>query len=140
MNRNDAVQLGRALRLVGEHGDRVEAFDHGPEQLDEVLRDLDAARRLLVAARASHSRTGCRQHPTGPVDPTNGGRCLLCTQYERTGRITLQAGALEEASLAEICAVIAEQGQEAAEARFGPRAVARAVLHCRKDTDLRESA
>lgn len=139
MKRPDAVHLGRALRLVGEHGERLEAFDPGPEQLDEILRDLDAARRLLVAARASFSRTGCQRHPAGPVDPTNG-RCLLCTQYERAGRITLQAGALEEASVAEICAVISEHGQEAAENRFGPRAVARAVLHCRKDTDLRESA
>lgn len=140
MSRSDASPLCRALRLVGEHGERLDAFAAGPEDLDEILRDLDQARRLLIAARAAFSRTGCRQHPAGPVDPTADGRCLLCTQYERTGRITLQAGAREEASIGEICAFIGEHGQEAAETRFGPRAVARAVLHCRKDPDLRESA
>lgn len=140
MNRSDASPLCRALRLVGEHGERLDVFAAGPEDLDEILRDLDKARRLLLAARATFAPTGCQRHPGGPVDPTAGGRCLLCTQYERTGRMTLQTGALEEATLGEICAFIGEHGQEAAETRFGPRAVARAVLHCRNDPELRESA
>lgn len=133
MNRSETIKLAGALRGLSQHGDRLEAFAVAPEQLDEILGDLDRARRLLLAARATFAPTGCRQHPGGPVDPTSGGRCLLCTQYERAGRITEQAGALEEASLSEICAAIEEHGQEAAEVRFGPRAVARAVLHCRKD-------
>lgn len=132
MNRSEASDLGRALRNLGEHGDRLALMIATPEQLDEVLRDLDKARRLLLAARAAFGPTGCRLHPAGPVDPAAGDRCLLCAQHERAGRITAQASAIEEASLAVICAVIAEEGQEAAEARFGPRAVARAVLHCRK--------
>lgn len=128
--------LGAALHALSEHGDRLALLVATREQLDEILTDLDQTRRLLLTARASFGPTGCRQHPGGPVDPAAAGRCLLCAQNERAGRITAEASALEEASRSEICAVIAGQGQEAAEARFGPRAVARAVLHCRNTPEL----
>lgn len=133
MNRSEATDLGRALHVLGEHGDRLALLVSTPEQLDEILQDLDRARRLLLTARASFGPTGCRLHPAGPVDPAAGGRCLLCAQNERAGRIAEQASALEEGTVPEICAAIAEHGQEAAENRFGPRAVARALLHCRRD-------
>lgn len=132
MNRSEASDLGRALHVLGEHGDRLALLVSTPEQLDEILTDLDRARRLLLTARASFGPTGCRLHPTGPVDPAAGGRCLLCAQNERAGRIAEQASAIEEATVSEICTAIAEQGQEAAENRFGPRAVARAIVHCRR--------
>lgn len=124
--------LLQALRAMCEHGDRLALLVATPEQLDEILTDLDRARRLLLTARASFGPTGCRLHPAGPVDPAAGGRCLLCAQHERAGRISEQASALEEATVSEICTAIAEQGQEAAENRFGPRAVARAIVHCRR--------
>jgi hypothetical protein len=135
----DTTDLADALRVLGEHGDRLALFATAPDQLDEILTDLDQARRLLLAARAALGPSGCRFHPAVPVDPAAGGACLICAQHQRAGQLAEQAGALEAASVADICAAVAAEGWPAAEARYGPQAVARAVLLCRKDTDLRDS-
>lgn len=141
MNRPEATDLGRALRSLGEHGDRLELFAATREQLDEILRDMDAVRRMLLAVRAHLGPSGCRQHPQMPVDPTTDGECLLCVQNRRRGQgVPLQA-VVEEAPTSVICQTVIREGHEVAVARFGPRAVTRAILTCRNDPDfLEESA
>lgn len=133
--------LGRALRDLGEHGDRLTVFAAAPEQLDDIGRDLDRARRLLAAVRAEQGLTGCRQHPAGPVDTEAGGGCLLCATARRRGQLPQQEPATAAATVTEICEQVAAHGQEEAVRRYGPRAVTRALLHCQPDPDqTKESA
>lgn len=141
MTHPEVIGLGRALRLLGEHGERLSAFAAAPEQLEEILSDLDAARQLLLAVRASLGPTGCQQHPGAPLDPTAGGVCWLCAQNQRRGQgVPLQA-VVEEAPTSVICQTVIREGHEVAVARFGPRAVTRAILTCRNDPEfLEESA
>lgn len=134
------ADLGRALRALGEHGDRLTLFAASPEQLDEIGRDLDGARRLLAAVRAEQGLTGCRQHPAGPVDLAAGGGCLLCSTARRRGQLPVQGAAPAEVPLTEICREVAEHGQEAAVLRHGARTVTRALLHCRNEPDLTEES
>lgn len=132
------TDLACALRALGEHGDRLTVFALAPEQLDEILRELDTARRLLLAVRAAQGPTGCARHPHAPADPTSGGACLLCTTNRRTGQA---AQPTEVAPVADICRAVRTEGRDAAIARFGGRAVARAVNACRNDPAfLEESA
>ncbi|MEW2568403.1 hypothetical protein [Streptomyces sp. NPDC047070] len=140
MKTPEVPDLGHALRALGEAGDRLLAFEVSREQLDELLADLDAARKTLLAVRAGLGPSGCRRHPHVPLDPTTGGECLLCAQNRRRGLTT--AAAVEEAPLSVICQAIVTDGHEAAVARFGARAVTRAILHCRNDPEflLEESA
>ncbi|WP_306192475.1 hypothetical protein [Streptomyces sp. MK5] len=88
---------------------------------------MDAARRLLVVARASLAPR-CSQHPNAPVDPTAGDACLFCATNRRRGEaaVVTQAVPLEQ-----VARVVAELGQDEAVCRFGARRVTRAVLRCR---------
>ena len=133
------ADLGRALRALGEHGDRLILFAAAPEQLDEISRDLDGARRLLAAVRAEQGLTGCRQHPSGPVDQAEGG-CLLCATARRRGQLPEQPAGPAVAPLTAICREVAEHGHDEAVQRHGARAVARALLHCRNTTDPTEES
>ncbi|MGJ3558996.1 hypothetical protein ACR6C2_08445 [Streptomyces sp. INA 01156] len=83
---NATTELGRALRDLGEHGDRLTAFAASPEQLDEIGADLDRVRRLLADARAELGPSGCRVHPGAPPDPEAGGACLFCATNRRRGQ------------------------------------------------------
>lgn len=134
MTHPDAADLGRALSALAEHGDQLILFAATREQLDEVLRDMDAARRLLLAVRAGLGPYGCPQHPQVPVDPAADGECLFCAQNRRRGQAA--DAVVEEATTSVICAAIVADGHEAAVARFGARAVTRAIVHCRKDPNF----
>ncbi|WP_328434520.1 hypothetical protein [Streptomyces sp. NBC_00425] len=134
-----STELGSALRALGEHGERLLAFAAAPEQLDEIGEGLDRARRLLTDARAELGPSGCRLHPTAPVDPAAGGGCLFCATNRRRGLAA--AAVVEEAPTSVICRAVVEQGHEAAVARYGARAVTRAILTCRNNPEfLEESA
>ncbi|MXM66755.1 hypothetical protein GR925_25820 [Streptomyces sp. HUCO-GS316] len=133
--------LEDALRALGEHGDRIAAFDPGPEDLDEIGAGLTRAHKALTAARGLVGRTGCPVHPSAPVDPAAGGGCLLCETARRRGQLPQQEPATAAATVAEICEQVAAHGQEEAVRRYGPRAVTRALLHCQPDPDqTKESA
>ena len=135
--RND---LERALRALGEHGERIAAFDPGPEDLDEIRDDLAKAHRALTRARAVVGDSGCQVHPGGPVDTEAGGGCLLCATNRRRGQIPGQPAA-DNVPTSEICRAIVEQGHQAAVAAYGARAVTRAIVTCRNDPEfLEESA
>jgi len=124
--------LGRVLRVLGEHGDRLAVFEAAPEQLDEIGQDLDRARRLLAGVRAELAPAGCRQHPGAPVDPTTGGGCLFCATNRRRGQIPDQTPTVPVVlPLDEICEAVAEFGHDEAVRRYGARTVARALLRCR---------
>ncbi|MFD0209184.1 hypothetical protein ACFVH9_08600 [Streptomyces hirsutus] len=134
------TELGRALRDLGEHGERLTAFAASPEQLDEIGADLDRVRRLLADARAELGPSGCRMHPGAPSDPTAGGACLFCATNRRRGQVPGAAPVVEAVPLEQVARVVAELGQEAAAERFGARVVARALLRCRNELVLTQES
>lgn len=124
------TDLEEALRELGDAGNRIAAFDPGPEDLDEIAAGLARAHRALAAARGIVGRSGCRQHPTGPVDQENGG-CLLCATARRRGQLPEQPARPAATPLTDICQEVAEHGHDEAVLRHGAPAVARALLRCR---------
>ncbi|GHA94125.1 hypothetical protein [Streptomyces chryseus] len=122
MNRTPLPSLVTVLRTLGTYGDRLSPADATPEQLAVVAQAVEDARRLLAAAKGPASTGACPQHPTGPLDPTDG-LCLLCRG--RRHRARLQATAIDP-DLGDVVRTLAEQGETEAVRRHGARAVARA--------------
>ncbi|MBQ1089117.1 hypothetical protein [Streptomyces sp. B93] len=86
MNHAQLTALGRALRLLGEHGDALTA-DTPDAKLHEVKADLKRALDLLEESVASAPpSTRCAEHPTGPVDESAPDLCLLCETRRRAAR------------------------------------------------------
>ncbi|MFE3633861.1 hypothetical protein [Streptomyces cellostaticus] len=86
MNHAQLTALGRALRLLGEHGENLSA-DTPDARLHEVKADLRRALDLLdetVGAGAPSTR--CPEHPHGPVDRSAPDLCLLCETRRRAAR------------------------------------------------------
>ncbi|MGY3199803.1 hypothetical protein [Streptomyces sp. TE5632] len=137
---NATTELGRALRDLGEHGDRLTAFAASPEQLDEIGADLDRVRRLLADARAELDPSGCRVHPGAPPDPEAGGACLFCATNRRRGQTPGGAPVTAAVRMDQVCQVVAEFGQDEAMRRYGARTVTRALVHCRFDPMLTEES
>ncbi|MFC8723682.1 hypothetical protein [Streptomyces bacillaris] len=55
----------------------------------QAMDALHEAYSVAATLASATSRTGCAQHPQGPVDPIapdGWGKCLLCNQWRRTGR------------------------------------------------------
>ncbi|MHB9860835.1 hypothetical protein [Streptomyces sp. YIM S03343] len=86
MNHAQATALGRALRLVGEHGDALTATTPDTK-LHEFRDDLRRALELLDES-VTHAvpTTRCAEHPTGPVDKAAPDLCLLCETRRRAAR------------------------------------------------------
>ncbi|MEN3585488.1 hypothetical protein AAH978_15210 [Streptomyces sp. ZYX-F-203] len=86
MNHAQLTALGRALRLLGEHGE--ELTTEVPEaRLHEVGADLRRALELLEASvTTAPPTTRCPEHPTGPVDESAPDLCLLCETRRRAAR------------------------------------------------------
>ena len=78
MNRTVLNDLGRALRVLGEHGEQLAPAAATTEQLTEIAGDLQTARRLLSDAERPPPTTDCAEHPYGPVEPETDRVCLLC--------------------------------------------------------------
>ncbi|KAB1988523.1 hypothetical protein CW362_20720 [Streptomyces populi] len=88
MNHAQLTALGRALRLLGEHGDALNA-DTPDARLHEVKADLKRALDLLdETVTTAAPTTRCAEHPNGPVDESAPDRCLLCETRRRTARRT----------------------------------------------------
>ncbi|MFF3330343.1 hypothetical protein ACFYWX_12420 [Streptomyces sp. NPDC002888] len=86
MNHAQLTALGRALRLLGEHGEAL-TTDTPDAKLHEVKADLRRALDLLdesVAGAAPTTR--CAEHPHGPVDEAAPDLCLLCETRRRAAR------------------------------------------------------
>ncbi|MGW7046595.1 hypothetical protein ACWGDT_28670 [Streptomyces avermitilis] len=86
MNHAQLTALGRALRLVGEHGEALSA--QTPDaRLHEVKADLKRALDLLEdSVSAAAPSTRCAEHPNGPVDEDAPDLCLLCETRRRAAR------------------------------------------------------
>ena len=86
MNHAQLTALGRALRLLGEHGDALTAGTTNA-QLHEMRSDLKRALDLLdETVTTAKPTTKCPEHPTGPVDENAVDLCLLCETRRRTAR------------------------------------------------------
>ncbi|GGT25133.1 hypothetical protein [Streptomyces chromofuscus] len=86
MNHAQLTALGRALRLLGEHGEALTA-DTPDARLHEVKADLRRALDLLEeSVTAAAPSTRCAEHPTGPVDESAPDLCLLCETRRRAAR------------------------------------------------------
>jgi hypothetical protein len=86
MNHAQLTSLGRALRVLGEHGEALTA-DTPDARLHEVKADLRRALELLdESVSAAPPTTRCAEHPQGPVDEAAPDRCLLCETRRRAAR------------------------------------------------------
>ncbi|MEW2396920.1 hypothetical protein [Streptomyces sp. NPDC046862] len=86
MNHAQLTALGRALRLLGEHGEALtgttpDAKLH--EVKDDLRRALDLLDETVTTAKPT---TRCAEHPNGPVDKDAPDLCLLCETRRRTAR------------------------------------------------------
>ncbi|MGW2637564.1 hypothetical protein [Streptomyces sp. NPDC001348] len=86
MNHAQLTALGRALRVLGEHGEALTA-DTPDAKLHEVKADLRRALDLLdESVTGAATTTRCAEHPTGPVDKSAPDLCLLCETRRRAAR------------------------------------------------------
>lgn len=86
MNHAQLTALGRALRVLGEHGDALSS-DTQDAKLHEVKADLKRALDLLEeTVTTAAPTTRCPEHPTGPVDQDAPDLCLLCETRRRLAR------------------------------------------------------
>ncbi|MEZ3177176.1 hypothetical protein KYY02_00165 [Streptomyces pimonensis] len=86
MNHAQLTALGRALRVLGEHGETLSA-DTPDARLHEVKADLRRALDLLEeSVTTAAPSTRCTEHPTGPVDESAPDLCLLCETRRRAAR------------------------------------------------------
>lgn len=86
MNHAQLTALGRALRVLGEHGEALSA-DTPDAKLHEVASDLRRALDLLEeTVTTAAPTTRCAEHPNGPVDKSAPDLCLLCETRRRSAR------------------------------------------------------
>jgi hypothetical protein len=86
MNHAQLTALGRALRLLGEHGEALTG-DTPDARLYEVKADLKRALDLLEESVSTGApTTRCPEHPQGPVDENAPDLCLLCETRRRAAR------------------------------------------------------
>ncbi|MEV6763525.1 hypothetical protein AB0N16_23395 [Streptomyces sp. NPDC051105] len=92
MNHSQLTALGRALRLLGEHGEALTGSTPDAK-LHEVKDDLRRALDLLEeSVSAAAPTTRCAEHPQGPVDQSAPDLCLLCETRRRAARRSEFAG------------------------------------------------
>jgi hypothetical protein len=82
MDHEQLLHLGRALRLLGEHGDAL-TRDTSPDKLQEIRTDIKRALDLIDKATGPRPLTDCPQHPFGAVDEDAPDRCLICQTHRR---------------------------------------------------------
>jgi hypothetical protein len=86
MNHAQLTALGRALRLLGEHGEALTGATPDAK-LHEVKADLRRALDLLEeSVTTAAPTTRCPEHPNGPVDENAHDLCLLCETRRRAAR------------------------------------------------------
>ncbi|GHA69340.1 MULTISPECIES: hypothetical protein [Streptomyces] len=85
MNHARLVALGRALRLTGEHGRRLEDAASATD-VSEIRGDLRRPLMLVDdAIQAAAPTTRCPEHPSGSVDLDAAALGLLCETRHRAG-------------------------------------------------------
>lgn len=117
MNHAQLTQLGRALRVLGEHGDALTA-DTPDAKLHEVKADLKRALDLLdESVSGAAPTTRCAEHPQGPVDEDASDLCLLCETRRRAARRSQVNGAYGPTR-----PTGADTGADRTQSRYGTRA------------------
>lgn len=97
MNHAQLTALGRALRVLGEHGDALSG-DTPDTKLHEIKADLKRALAILDdTVSGSAPTTRCAEHPNGPVDESANDLCLLCETRRRSARRSQQNGTYPQA-------------------------------------------
>lgn len=92
MNHAQATALGRALRVLGDHGEALSATTDD-SKLHEIRADLGRALVMLdETVTTAVPTTRCAEHPTGPVDKAAPDLCLLCETRRRSARRSELAG------------------------------------------------
>lgn len=89
MNEAQIIELGRALRVLGEHGDTLPR-DIPAGRLNEIRADLARAVQIVEQAAGPKPYTDCTEHPFGAVDEDAPDRCLLCHTRRRRGELARQ--------------------------------------------------
>lgn len=82
MNQNHIPELGRSLRVIGNHGEEL-SRDTPAEKLTELREDLQKALKLLDEVTGPKPLTRCKTHPFGAVDEDAPDLCLLCQTRRR---------------------------------------------------------
>ncbi|MFF1298175.1 MULTISPECIES: hypothetical protein [unclassified Streptomyces] len=82
MDLNQIPELGRALRVLGEHGQEL-SRDTPPDKLAEMRQDLAKAVKLLEQVAGPKPFTRCAEHPFGAIDKEAPDLCLLCQTRRR---------------------------------------------------------
>ncbi|MGW1026093.1 hypothetical protein ACWD4J_20785 [Streptomyces sp. NPDC002577] len=86
MNHAQLTALGRALRLLGEHGEYLTS-ETPDTKLHEIKGDIKKALELLEeSVTTAAPSTRCPEHPNGPVDENAHDLCLLCETRRRAAR------------------------------------------------------
>jgi hypothetical protein len=117
VNHAQLTALGRALRVLGEHGDALNA-DTPDAKLHEVKADLKRALDLLEeTVTTAAPTTRCAEHPQGPVDEDASDLCLLCETRRRAARRSQVNGAY-----AHTRPTGADPGADRTQSRYGVRA------------------
>jgi hypothetical protein len=82
MNQNQIPELGRVLRVLGEHGETL-SRDTPTDKVNEIREDLRRALQLADEVAGPKPRTRCKEHPFGAVDEDASDLCLLCQTRRR---------------------------------------------------------
>ncbi|MGY0486444.1 hypothetical protein [Streptomyces sp. WG-D5] len=86
MNHAQLTALGRALRVLGEHGEKLTG-DTPDDVLHEIRGDLTRALdQLDDAVSGDKPTTRCKEHPYGPVEESAPDLCLFCETRRRKAR------------------------------------------------------
>ncbi|MGW1989657.1 hypothetical protein [Embleya sp. NPDC001921] len=112
--------LSRFLRTLGGFAER---HDITETTLPDISAELDRARQFIRAANGPQGANLCRQHTGGPFDPGAENGCLLCWQ----ARARPASPMPDDIDPADVARCLREDGQDAATARYGARAVTRAL-------------
>lgn len=91
MNHAQLPELGRVLRVLGEHGDHL-TRDTPQEKLVEIAADLARAQELIGKTIGPKPYTDCAEHPFGAVDEDAPDKCLICHTRRRRAQITARQG------------------------------------------------
>lgn len=82
MDLNQIPELGRAMRVIGEHGEAL-SRDVTTDKLNEIRDDLHKALSLIQDVTGPKPHTRCKKHPFGAVDKEAPDLCLLCQTHRR---------------------------------------------------------
>ncbi|NGO67850.1 hypothetical protein [Streptomyces boncukensis] len=121
MNPDFLPEIGRVLRDIAAYTARNEITD---QTLADLADELERAVHLVRSAQGKTPPANrCSRHPGGPVDPTADNGCLLCGAAQRRPASPIPEGV----ELGEVLRAVADDGHDAAAARYGAQAVARAL-------------